>query len=342
MKANEINSLGRFSIIDKLKAIGILLIMFGHAPGLGKANFFIYSFHVPLFFIISGFLVSEKHLAITLNEKCTKLFKTLLIPYVFFFLFSWAYWCVTRKYANLPEYLKEKSCFDALIGVFIGTGRSLFVNPALWFFVALFWVSLIYHITAKIVKNKSFVFLFFLVILFCLVDFFYDYLNFENCILLQVFAGLAFYSFGVFMRSKKEVYDFIGSRFSFFCIPLFFLLSNINGVVDINYHKFGSSSVLYFFVAILGFFGLAWVLNYVRINRFMMFFSLNSLLIFATHMVIFKVVTACFQILTGSPSPYALGYWWFGLLYVFITSLIFYLAAPFFNKNFPFLVGKSV
>ena len=46
--------------IDNLKGFGILLVVIGHTvprEGLGQ---WIYAFHMPLFFFISGFLLSKK------------------------------------------------------------------------------------------------------------------------------------------------------------------------------------------------------------------------------------------------------------------------------------------
>ena len=53
------NPAQRLTYIDTMKAIGIALIVFGHAPGLDASlKAFIYSFHMPLFFFISGVLLS--------------------------------------------------------------------------------------------------------------------------------------------------------------------------------------------------------------------------------------------------------------------------------------------
>ncbi len=44
----------RLMWLDAARGIGILLVLLGHtSPSFGK---FIYGFHMPLFFIISGFL----------------------------------------------------------------------------------------------------------------------------------------------------------------------------------------------------------------------------------------------------------------------------------------------
>ena len=51
----------RISYIDSLKGLGIILIVVGHIiPYESMLHVWIYSFHVPIFFIISGMLFKMK------------------------------------------------------------------------------------------------------------------------------------------------------------------------------------------------------------------------------------------------------------------------------------------
>lgn len=46
----------RDPVFDMMKGIGILLVLWGHAPGISSlTDTFISSFHMPLFFILSGY-----------------------------------------------------------------------------------------------------------------------------------------------------------------------------------------------------------------------------------------------------------------------------------------------
>ena len=81
--------------IDVLKGIGILCVIIGHLgilPSWGVQ--FIYSFHMPLFFIVSGYLYKPRGI----KESLIKDFKHLMIPYfatcaaiLFFYLLYWLY-----------------------------------------------------------------------------------------------------------------------------------------------------------------------------------------------------------------------------------------------------------
>jgi fucose 4-O-acetylase-like acetyltransferase len=71
--------------LDLLRGIGVLLVLYGHSLVTGPLvlnNLFtyaIYSFHMPLFFIISGFLYSKKG---SYFEYSKKKFSRLMIPYI--------------------------------------------------------------------------------------------------------------------------------------------------------------------------------------------------------------------------------------------------------------------
>lgn len=63
--------------IDWLKVFGMVLVVYAHIDTQSVLNRFIFSFHMPLFFIISGFL--NKHR--TFKDECKVVFKSLFIPY---------------------------------------------------------------------------------------------------------------------------------------------------------------------------------------------------------------------------------------------------------------------
>ena len=82
-----------FNSVTIVKAIGIILMVFAHAindPSTPGGYFyihrFIYAFHMPLFFIMSGFCFKEKYLDNTILFITQKI-KGIYIP---FFVFLWA------------------------------------------------------------------------------------------------------------------------------------------------------------------------------------------------------------------------------------------------------------
>lgn len=134
------NKILRLQGIDYLKGILIALMVVGHSgcpEWLSKA---IYMFHMPCFFIISGFLFSEKHLN-NAAEYIKKKFKSLWWPYVL--------WTgVFVMFHNVFNYLKftssiysHKDILDHLQNTFIMTWEEQ-MGGTFWFLKALLFASL--------------------------------------------------------------------------------------------------------------------------------------------------------------------------------------------------------
>ena len=64
----------RIHWIDIAKGIAIMLVVIGHVPDAFDAPFYrvaIYTFHMPLFFFLSGYVFSEKeNFSVFLKSKC--------------------------------------------------------------------------------------------------------------------------------------------------------------------------------------------------------------------------------------------------------------------------------
>lgn len=72
--------MGRIVEFDIAKGIGIILVVIGHQNIPHSVTNWIFSFHMPLFFILSGFFFSSKR---KFYEIFKRRVKSLIIPYVF-------------------------------------------------------------------------------------------------------------------------------------------------------------------------------------------------------------------------------------------------------------------
>ena len=73
----------RFDWVDIAKGIAIILMVVGHSSIPVSFSRYIWSFHMPLFFVISGFLYDAdkyKNLLFLIKRRM----QTLIVPYVFF------------------------------------------------------------------------------------------------------------------------------------------------------------------------------------------------------------------------------------------------------------------
>ena len=125
----------RFDDVDIAKCIGIFLVYLGHCEIGAKSSFFdntqfwIYSFHMPLFFFISGLLFSNTR-GLSLKDFFIRKANSLLLPYIFFSLFN----------------LTFLMLFDMKIPNFIVRGWGL--NP-LWFLPVLFAVEIFHFVFSQ-------------------------------------------------------------------------------------------------------------------------------------------------------------------------------------------------
>lgn len=136
---------------DKAKFIGIILMLLGHNSLANKHIFdWIYSFHMPLFFVLSGYFTSNK--PIPFSQYLKKNARQLLIPYICFYLITlpFSYYGLYLKgsagYNGLSEFILKPICGFFTIE---STQYSFNANYALWFFVTLFVVKMIFYIPIK-------------------------------------------------------------------------------------------------------------------------------------------------------------------------------------------------
>lgn len=146
----------RMQWLDTAKAFGMLLVYIGHCniPGWNK---YIYLFHMPFFFIISGFLWNkEKNLSFSFKEYLIKKFKAYIIPYfkiatICFILYG-IFVNILRLGWGTDEYFNQLAKY--LFGIMIysrGTVEWLPNCSPIWFLTCLFVAEIIFYF---IMRNK--------------------------------------------------------------------------------------------------------------------------------------------------------------------------------------------
>lgn len=139
-------SANRYEYIDIAKGIGILLVVWAHILLVGWTHRFIYAFHMPLFFFISGYLFKRDKYN-SFKDFFKKRFKRLIIPYLIYSVFTWTIWAIFRYITHSDV----ESYFMPLVQTVIaqGSGEFLVHNSALWFIPCLFVVEILYYFICK-------------------------------------------------------------------------------------------------------------------------------------------------------------------------------------------------
>ncbi len=147
--------------LDNLKAFGILAVILGHiATPLG---FFIYSWHMPLFFFLAGLLIKHE---LTTKQFILKDFKRLMLPYFVFALVALILETVKRIILNRDGL----NYVDEIKGIFIWMDYGSLINTygfVLWFLPALFFARILVFFLNKftktfLIKTAIIIFLFYL------------------------------------------------------------------------------------------------------------------------------------------------------------------------------------
>ena len=144
-----VKSQQRLTYMDIAKGIGIVCVIIGHMGNAG-VNRIVFSFHMPLFFLIAGYFMPSK---ISPKEILHKRLKRLIGPYI--------YTCIALvSIISLKNIIKLfigeetwKTAIKEIIKIvyasFYGAGNS-FDSPfkiisigAIWFLLAMIWASFI-------------------------------------------------------------------------------------------------------------------------------------------------------------------------------------------------------
>lgn len=174
------------------KGIGIMLVVIGHfhspdSPGYwDDIRRLIYSFHMPLFFMLSGFLYS--HAKYSYPELVTSKIKRLGYP----FISIAALFFIIKYLAGKLFYLEHPVGMEGIYALLINPVNSYM--PLLWFVHALFLIFLIYPPLRTIAGNNLSI-LFLIILINILIGNRYPVIG-------NALANMPFFVIGVILREN--------------------------------------------------------------------------------------------------------------------------------------------
>ena len=138
------------------KGISIILVILGHClPDNNIFKNYIYSFHMPLFYIVSGMFYVKRNI----KEQLRRDFKKLIVPYL-----ATSLCIIVLK--TLESFISGTDVFKTFskwcLSMLYGTGEKvdflgLDVQPigAIWFLLSLFWTKLLYNVIVQVTNSNS-------------------------------------------------------------------------------------------------------------------------------------------------------------------------------------------
>lgn len=206
-----------------MKGIAIIAVVFGHfAP---ESRHFVYSFHMPLFFIVAGFCFKDRQVKTMIKSD----FRRLILPFLivsFILLVLGDIYAVIIKKETLVYATKirvVRTIFTTGLSMWIHPVSSLYSNSGLmiWFLLALFWCRNIYNCLIKIFRLKWLIPVSFLMSAAAIyVD--NNVIDLPFAILPGI-GALFFFTLGVWIKKYKDIYQTQIGIISFVCIAIWIL-----------------------------------------------------------------------------------------------------------------------
>lgn len=273
----------------------MILVIWGHTTIHPELGSFIYSFHMPLFFFVSGILFHPK------QGFVVKQLRTLGIPYLSFCLLSFVYW----RFIELPfRKVQDVDVADQFLGIFypVGGEDSYLFNVVMWFLPCLLMVRLIYYFIHRWVKDKALL----LWLLIAVVIAFnslvvWDFPYFIPAAL----CALPFFAIGHFLKQFVPVFESKGldKKFVYTSLAVSLLIAillwHVPVTMDMRIGKYTPIYLACFFVALMGILVVTCVSMGIKQNKAIEWIGKNSLLVMCCHEPIKRIILMLYSKGTG-------------------------------------------
>jgi len=294
-------NLHRSQNLDIIKGIGIILVVLGHCGC--PAEHFIYLFHMPIFFMASGYVLNTVY-SDNLSNVWTLIRKRLKSLWLPCFLFNTIFLLLSGVFIKYNIYPEDVKTAPSLIsGIFFNALMYMKGGPlagATWFLGTLFEVTIIYTFLDYIFKRLHVKFREIVNFLFGLTLFVVSFYLIEQDIrihsIVEHIAG-AYVVFAIGVLLKKLSLNAIGFGYwiAIFSVTLAILLvCNQYGSVDLSESVY-TAPWFYLLCAISG-----WFLIYsvsVSVSKFSRLANItcrvgqHTVCIIGLHFLAFKIVT---------------------------------------------------
>jgi len=283
----------RIKWIDQVRGLSIFLVVYGH--NFPVIEEYIYTFHVPLFFLISGLF----HPVLESKNLISKRFKSIMIPYFLWSSLLFLFWLFFgRFYGDSLEY--NLSVLKNFIGIFYAQGGRDYMDWGIpmWFLPTIFLTFIAFYIIRQIrqLYLQLIVLGVFIGIGFMLPNLFHIHFLWSFDVAL---VALMFYSLGFFL--KNYLINLNKSQSWVFVIVfgiIHFTFFSLNSKVDMYRSIYGNE----FFFVMNGVSGTIFYLMLIKsipIFKFFSFIGKSTIPILALHLRVLTVIKLVLLVVLG-------------------------------------------
>ena len=316
--------------LDFAKGIGIVFMVLGHSFSGDNGSLiltYIYSFHMPLFFIIPGIIYGSKRQSNgTFSFYTTLKIKTrkLLIPYFSFATLTALALCIIGR-KSVTEFGNYMQRIITLQGI-----------NAMWFIPCFLIVELIFLLLVNKFRLKYCYFFFIVIGIFAV---FFPFIKQYFPMMQTIVIGLSLFSLGYLLEkvfSMKPKWLLFATT-----VVMHLVLALFNNRVDLAYGIYGNP-LLYYINGLLGtyvFIHTYWYVSKLKISNIFTWLGENSLIVLCTSSLVIEILRLLDYKLFKSILP-SLGYAEGIVLCIFVI-LIEFLIILVCNKYLWFLKGEK-
>ena len=339
----------RIDYIDAIKGFSVLWVVLYHFDLTGSA--INAPLRLPLFFLVSGLFFRQRS---CFKDFFVKKVNTLLVPFVFFWLFGITLQLLVQCVRYLFEGLFEFSILDKFIGLAklftVIPINALEPNPlgvgGIWFLIGLFCLQMIYYGLLRLSSNKFFLLSVALgayYLSFYLLDNvcgFGTFLYVPYSLRFLIFYVMGHQFYGMFVQHiqklREKVIYLSGLTIAFGAVTVlkYSLIININ-ILGGGKNTFLLVETLLFAGIVTIFF--SWTYKWKLMHPFV-FFGRNSIVIFGAHLAMFPFV----QIPVAKVLYMVPNSWAAVLCFEFpLIIVVSYFLTLLLVKYFPMYIGKK-
>ena len=275
----------RIVYLDSAKFICIFLMVVGHWTSNETLLLYIYSFHMPALFVISGMLYKPR-----------KWYKTILslgIPVVFYSIINLLVLIVLQE-ISLGQ-LFTKATLGRFLHYRYGLGEGLYVGD--WFLWALLGLRLFYgDIQFMGFFRRYYIPISIFTITYMSLESYLVSIDsiFRGWYIGRMIPSMAFFCLGFLLNDKRIQIHNIHFPFVLLLGCVFILLPLYNGSTSINSSQYGLSYIIFFINASLSTLFLFNISYYIPQTKFINTISKGTLLILGLHIPIMKILNLVF------------------------------------------------
>lgn len=314
----------RIGYLDIAKLIGLFLVCFCHIPvSTGEFHIWVYSFHMPLFFLLSGMFFRPE------NFSMKRTAMQLLVPFILFnvlailisFCVNWIFYR-TLQFTNLHPMKWFTSGYA--------------IGPS-WFLLSLFCIRVFCSYAYKYGKIRTLL----IAIIVLIVAFVFT----ENCNVWNILnlgssvLGLPFYLIGYIAKEYILKYINYGCIWITVLMTIVSCLAILNGQVGIHEHSYGNNMIAFLFFGLMGTAVLVRLSQYIRIpHKILDTFMQGALFYLCMHTLMFEYMLLIWNKATGDFSGNTLPE---KIIVTILTFVVSYPIIRFMLKYTPIFLGKQ-